>query len=149
MPSGRMTLGDLVERLQELSGIVSRSAAISVSDPEVSRYARVLEYGSVAGRLPWPRPGERTTLAVDPETGAQMVVSVSAPEGFVRVRAGEFLNRLRDELGQPANWLDAAEVDLHLAASVSRAAASALEELRAAVPRQSGRLAQSLMIADD
>lgn len=146
MPAEQMTLEEFFERLEVLQGVGSSSAAIGVTDAEVARYARVLEFGSIAGQRPWPRPGARTVLAVDPETGAQVVVSASAPNGFIRVRAAEFLNRLRDELDQPKNWLDAAEVATHLASAVERTTEVVLEELRRAAPRDSRRLAKSLAV---
>ena len=141
-----MTIDELAERLEALSLVASKSVAIVVSNPDAARYARVLEYGSIAGQQPWPHPGPRTVLAVDPETGAQVVVSAQAPQGFIRVRAPQFLDGLLREAGQPLDWLDAAAVETQLADAVRRAAQSALDELRGAAPRDSGKLAQSLAI---
>jgi hypothetical protein len=141
-----MTFDELTNRFAALAEITAKAAAISVGDSGAARYARVLEYGSIAGQPPWPRPGTRTVLAVHPETGAQVVVSVQAPQGFIRVRAPEFLSALRNAMAQPADWLNAAVIDEHLTRSVNDAAAEALETLRRSTPRDSGRLAESLTL---
>jgi hypothetical protein len=144
-----MTLDELTDRFANLAETAAKSTAIGIADPEAARYARVLEYGSIAGQPPWPRPGARTVLAVDPETGAQVVVSAQAPQGFVRVRAPEFLAVLRDALAEPADWLDTAAIDQHLTRSVSEAANEALDILRRDAPRDSGRLADSLALVTE
>jgi hypothetical protein len=141
-----ISLDELSDRFDAMSSLAGRSAYIGVTDHEVAAYARALEYGSVAGQHPWPYAGERTVAAVDPESGAQVVVSAQAPQGFIRVRAPEFLEQLREAIAGPADWLDAEELDRHFAAAVQAAAAQALETMRAVAPRDSGRLAQSLTI---
>lgn len=135
------------ELLEALSAAQGASAEVAVNDPEAARYARVLEYGSRAGQPPWLRPGPRTVLATDPETGATVVMSAQAPQGFIRIRAAGFLNQLKDELAQPADWLELDAVEEHLTRAVDAAARAALEELRSAVPRDTGRLSDSLIIA--
>jgi hypothetical protein len=122
--------------------------AIGVADPEVARYARTLEFGSVAGEKPWPQPGARTVAAVDPEAGARVVVSAQAPQGFIRANLTQFIEALVREMGRPANWLDPAEVEAHLSAAVQRSADAALDALKQAAPRESGRLAQSLVVVE-
>ncbi len=141
-----ISLDELGSRFEEIASVGDRTAAIGVADAQAAAYARVLEYGSVAGQRPWPHPGEHTVAAVDPGTGAQVVVSAQAPQGFIRMRAPEFLNQLRAAIAGPANWLDALDLDRHFATALHSAAAQALETMRAAVPRESGRLAQSLTI---
>lgn len=146
MAERSLTLDDLQERLEEIAGIAKARAAIGVTDPEAAAYVRALEYGSITGQPPWPHPGPRTLLAVDPESGAQVVVSAQAPQGFIRVRAPGFLDRLLAELSQPADWLDAETVQAHVQQAVQRAALMALEELRTAAPHDSGRLSESLAL---
>lgn len=101
MPARELTLEELGQRLEALAQLASKRAGVGVADPEAAGYARVLEFGSLAGRLPWSKPGPRTVLAIDPETGAQVVVSAQAPQGFIRVRAPEFLEALRLRLTTP------------------------------------------------
>jgi len=144
MPETPLTLDEFESVLDELAGMEGASAAIGTSDEEAGRIARVLEYGSVFGEKPWPAPGPRTTLAVDPETGDEVVVSTQAPQGFIRVQAPVMVNLLRDALARPADWLDAAAAQQQIAEAVREAADAALAEIRAAVPRDSGRLADSL-----
>jgi len=149
MPVTKMTLDELNERLEALSQLAPREICIGVGDHESARYARVLEFGSIAGQAPWPRPGARTTLAVDPQTGAQVVVSAQAPQGFIRVQAPAMRDALVAELAHPANWLEAVAVDTLLSDALRAAAVHALERLRGSVPRDSGRLAASLTIVED
>lgn len=146
MPARTISLEKLGDRFDQLSSVGDRSAGIGVADAQAAVYARVLEYGSITGQRPWPRPSEHTVAAVNPETGAQVVVSAQAPQGFIRVRAPEFLNQLREAIAGPADWLDAQKLNQHFATALQAAAAQALEQMRAAVPRDSGRLAQSLTI---
>jgi len=146
MAERELTLDMLQQSFEEIAEVPSARAAIGVSDPEAAPYVRALEYGSIAGQPPWPHPGPRTLLAVDPESGAQVVVSAQAPQGFIRVRAPELLDHLLAELAQPADWFDAAAVEVHVQQAVGRAALAALEELRTAAPRDSGRLSQSLTL---
>jgi hypothetical protein len=143
------TLDELADTLDALAVISGpRGAAIGVADPQIARYARALEFGSVAGEKPWPQPGPRTTLAVHPQTGEQVVVSVQAPQGFIRANLSQFIEALVREMGRPANWLDPAKVEAHLSAAVQRSADAALDALKQAAPRESGRLAQSLVVVE-
>jgi hypothetical protein len=146
MPTRAFTFEDLQQRFEELSGVPPRSIRIGVTDPEVARYARVLEYGSVVGQRPWPHPGARTVLAIDPETGAQVVVSAQAPQGFIRVQARAFADLLRQHLARSTDWLEAAQVSSLARDAVRDAGAAALERLRAAAPERSGRLRENLEI---
>jgi hypothetical protein len=149
MPVPKLSLDELGARFEKIASLVDCTAAIGVADAQAAAYARVLEYGSIAGQRPWPHPGEITVAAVDPETGEAVVVSTQAPQGFIRVRAPEFLDRLRESIAGQADWLDAKKLDRNFSSAVQSAAAHALEEMRAAVPRKSGRLAQSLTIVDE
>jgi hypothetical protein len=149
MPAPKLSLDQLGARFDKIASLVDRTAAIGTADAQAASYARVLEYGSIAGQRPWPHPGERTVAAVDPETGVQVVVSARAPQGFIRVRAPEFLNQLREAIAGPADWLDAEKLDRNFSSAVQSAAAHALEEMRSAVPRESGQLAQSLTIVNE
>ncbi|MBI1750465.1 MAG: hypothetical protein HY234_03695 [Acidobacteria bacterium] len=144
-----ISLSELSARFEELASLETRTAAIGVDNPGAAAYARVIEYGSVAGQRPWPHSGGRTVSAVDSESGAQVIVSAHAPQGFIRVHAPEFLAQLRDAVARPANWLNAEDLDRHFAAALQSAAAHSLEEMRAAVPHHSGQLAQSLTIASE
>jgi hypothetical protein len=149
MPVPALSLDELAVRFDKIASLVDRTAAIGVEDAQAAAYARVLEYGSVAGQRPWPHPGEHTVAAVNPETGAQVIVSAMAPQGFIRVRAPEFLNQLREIIAGPTNWLDAQKLAQHFDAALQTASGQALEEMRSAVPRESGRLAQSLTIVNE
>ena len=149
MAAPRLSLDELGARFEKIASVASRSAGIGVTDAQAGAYARVLEYGSVAGQRPWPHPGEHTVTAIDPDSGAQVVVSAQAPQGFIRVRAPEFLNQLREQIAGQADWLDGKKLDQNFGAAVQSAAAHALEVMRAAVPRESGRLAQSLTIVNE
>jgi len=148
MPSRTISLDELSDCFDQLSSVGDRSAGIGVVDASVAAYARVLEYGSIAGQRPWPRPGERTVPAVNPESGAQVVVSAQAPNGFIRVQAPEFLNQLRETISGRADWLNAGELDRNFGLAVQSVAEQALEKMRAALPRDSGRLAQGLTIVN-
>ena len=148
MPARRLSLDELGSRFEQMASVSDRTAAIGTTDAKAAAYARVLEYGSVAGQRPWPHPGERTVAAMDPETGAQVVVSAQAPQGFIRVRAPEFLDQLREAIASPANWLDAEDLEQHFTSALQFATMQALENIRDAVPRDSGHLGQSLTIAD-
>ena len=68
---------------------------------------------------------------------------------LLRVGAPEFLDGLRKVIAGPADWLDADALDRHLASAVQTAAAKTLEKMRVSVPRDSGRLAQSLAIGKE
>lgn len=148
MPARTLSIDELGRRFEKMDSVSDRAAAIGVTDAETSAYARVLEYGSIAGQRPWSHPGERTVAAVDPETGAQIVVSAQAPQGFIRLRAPDFLDNLREAIAGPVNWLDADQLNNHFDSAVQSATAQALEAVRDAVPRDSGRLARSLTIVN-
>jgi hypothetical protein len=143
------SLDELGARFDEIASLVDRTVAIGVADAQAAAYAHVLEYGSIAGQRPWPHAAKNSVPAIDPETGAQVVVSAKAPQGFIRVRAPEFLNQLREAIAGQPDWLDAKKLDRNFSSAVQSAAAHALEEMRAAVPRESGRLAQSLTIVNE
>jgi len=149
MSTQSLTFADLQQRFEQIASVASRGLAIGVTDPQVARYARALEYGSVVGQRPWPHPGARTVLTVDPETGTQVVVSAQAPQGFIRVQAAAFAEVLRSRLARTADWLDAEQVSEHVASSIREAARTALERLRVAAPDRSGRLQESLEILAD
>jgi hypothetical protein len=149
MPGKTLTLEQLQQRLAALVNVADAEAAIGVRDFDVATYARVLEYGSVAGRPPWATPGPRTTLAVDPHTGAQVVVSTQAPQGFIRLQAPQFPAVIAEEMRASLDWLDSAVVQSHIAEAARRSAQEALQRLRAAAPRQSGRLAESLEVLSE
>ena len=149
MPTRILTLAELQERFESLAGVAGTKVTIGVRDPEVAAYARALEYGSIAGQLPWSAPGPRTTLAVDPETGHQVVKSAQAPQGFVRLQAPTFPAVVARELGSSADWLDVQVLQSHIVKVLRQSAETALERLRAAAPRDSGRLAESLEVLSD
>jgi len=146
MPRAEFTLGSLADRFAALESARPASLGIGAADAQAAAIARVLEFGSVAGRRPWPHPGPRTVVAVDPETGASVVVSAQAPGGFIRVQARVAIEELVRELTTQAEWLDRGEIESHLSASVARAAGAMLARIRAAAPRDSGRLAASLHV---
>lgn len=145
----KLTLEELLTRFDHAAAVEGAGAALGTNDPEAGAYARVLEYGSVAGRPPWPSPGPRTVLAVNPETGAQVVVSAQAPQGYIRVRAPHFVALLRAHLPGPMDWLDAAAIEAHVREAARAAAADALEAMRSGVPADSGRLRESLTMSAD
>lgn len=149
MPKRAITFDELAARFEALASVPGAKAAIGVGDQEVAAYARVLEYGSVAGQPPWPRPGARTMLAMDPESGARVVASVQAPQGFIRAQAPQFPAALASALTAPADWLDAGAVQSHIERALRDATQAALERIRLAAPRDSGRLAESLQAVTD
>ncbi len=144
MPTRQITFDELAARFEKVATVPGAQSAIGITDPELAAYARVLEYGSVAGQPPWPRPGARTTLAVDPESGARVVVSLQAPQGFIRAQAPQFPAAVANALAAPADWLDADAVRSHIERALRDATQAALERIRSAAPRDSGRLAESL-----
>lgn len=148
MPAHKFTLGELHQRFNSMASVAGARAAIGIRDPEVAAYARAIEYGSLTGQRPWPSPGPRTTLAIDPETGAHVVVSAQAPQGFVRIQAPAFASVVANELKVPADWLNAGATQSHIADALQRAAQNVLQRLQEAVPRSSGRLAESLQVLD-
>jgi hypothetical protein len=143
----QLSLEELAERLESIGEVRSKNAFIGASTAEAGRILRSLEYGSAVGEPPWPGPGGRTTLAVDPETGAQVVVSLQAPAGFIRIRRGMFLEALRRTLDGPVNWLNAGEAAQHVEEALRAAGERTLSELKSGVPVDSGRTAQSLIMA--
>lgn len=149
MPKRAMTFDELAARFEALASVPSATAALGIADQEVAAYARVLEYGSIVEQPPWPTPGARTTLAVDPESGARVVVSLQAPHGFIRAQAPQFPALIARALAAPADWLDADAVQSHIARALRDASQAALERIRSAAPRDSGRLAQSLQALTD
>lgn len=148
MPAHRFTLGELHQRFESMASVAGARAAIGIRDPEVAAYARALEYGSLSGQRPWPAPGPRTTLAVDPETGARVVLSAQAPQGFVRVQAAAFADVISHALKAPTDWLNAGAAQSCIASAVQLAAQDALQGLREVVPKDSRRLAESLQVLD-
>lgn len=146
MPRRELTIADLQERVEAVSHVAGEQIAIGVEEPEVARYARVLEYGSVVGQPPWPSPGPRTTLAVDPESGTTVVVSAKAPHGFLRTQAPAFSALLADRLAAAEDWLDREALQAHITRATGEAAQATLARILASVPRNSGRLAASLVV---
>lgn len=148
MPSRTLTLNELPALLDAMGQVSGREVRIGVADPAVARYARVLEYGSIAGQKPWPHPGARTVLAQDPETGATVVVSAQAPQGFIRVNVPAFLRELSSQIEGPMDWLDPEETTKHIAGASMAAAKAAVDRLRQVIPQKYGRLKESLRVVD-
>lgn len=146
MPRAAFTLDSLAQRFASMQSLRPASIGIGAADAQAAAIARALEFGSVPGRQPWPHPGPRTVLAVDPETGASLVASAQAPAGFIRVQARGAIEHLVRELTEQIEWLDGDEIESHLSASVARTAQSTLARIRAAVPRDSGQLAAALQL---
>jgi hypothetical protein len=143
----KLSFDQLADQFEALAAIPAPpAAAIGVDDADAARYVRALEFGSVAGERPWPRPGPRTTLAVNPQTGEQVVVSAQAPQGFIRPSLTQFIEAMVREIVRPVNWLNAGEIEAHLADALRRSAESALATLKQSAPRDSGRLADSLRV---
>jgi len=143
-----LTLSELPALLDAMGQVTARYVSIGVTDPAVARYARVLEYGSIAGQKPWPQPGEKTVLAQNPDTGAAVVVTAQAPQGYIRVNAPAFLRELNNRIADPADWLDPGETADHLERATAAATAAALNRLRQLIPQESGRLRESLRVFD-
>ena len=143
-----LTLSELPALLDAMGQVTVQAVSIGVADPAVARYARVIEYGSIAGQKPWPQPGAKTVLAQDPETGAAIVVSAQAPHGYIRVSASAFLRELNNRIAGPADWLDPEETTSHLAGATAAAAKAVLDRLRQLIPQGSGRLRDSLQVLD-
>lgn len=148
MPSEQLTFEELSSVFDALAEVAGARASIGVTDAEIGRYARLVEYGSVAGERPWPQPGPRTTLAVNPETGEEVIVSAQAQQGFIRANAAAILQNLTEELRRVANWLGASTLGPELELSVRNAAQQAVVLLRAAAPRDTGALGESLQVVD-
>jgi hypothetical protein len=148
MAAHKFTLGELHQRFESMASVAGARAAIGIRDPEVAAYGRALEYGSLAGQRPWPAPGPRTTLAVDPETGARVVLSAQAPQGFVRVQAAAFADAVSHGLKVPKDWLNAGAAQSCIADAIQRAAQDVLQRLQEVVPKDSGRLAENLQVLD-
>ncbi|MCL6480312.1 MAG: hypothetical protein K6U02_01160 [Firmicutes bacterium] len=146
MPAEIFSPDDLAERFARLATLTGRSIALGTRDAEAGILLRVLEYGSLVGHRPWPQPGRRTTRAIDPETGREVVVSAQAPQGFVRVQAADFARLLVEQLGRPTNWFHPEAVQALLDTAVHTAATEALERLAARLPEATGRLQNSLAI---
>ena len=127
MPDRLITFDELDERLQAFAKANNAHIEVGVRDPEVGRYARVLEYGSVAGQPPWPRPGARTTLAIDPESGTRVVVSLQAPQGFIRAQAPRIASLVQEELSASADWLNVDMVNAHIARAIRSSAVRAAD----------------------
>jgi hypothetical protein len=136
-----LSIEELNKTFERIEAVESARVSIVASDAKAGQIIRALEYGSIAGHPPWPSPGPKTTLAVDPESGLRVVVSLQAPQGLIRIRAQRLLEFLRDSLPRSVNWLDAEAVATHLQRKLRNSASKAVEELRAALPT---RLAQSL-----
>jgi len=146
MPARPITFDELDERLRAFAKADNAHVEVGVRDPDVGRYARVLEYGSVAGQAPWPHPGASTTFAIDPESGTRVVVSLQAPQGFIRAQAPRIASLVQEELSASADWLDADMVSAHIVRAIRSSAARAAEVIRDSVPKASGRLAQSIEV---
>ncbi len=142
-----MDLTELHARLSAVAEAGSRSAGLVMKDAEAAKILRVLEYGSVAGQRPWPHPGEKTTLATDPETGAQVVVSAAAPQGFIRVRVGQIAQEMREAVARQSGWLDAAQTEAHLARAVALSARGARTLICEGVATLSPELAEKIEVA--
>lgn len=149
MADTRLTLAEFFEQLGRLADVAAKHVAIGTRDSEAAIILRVLEFGSVAGQRPWPRPGPRTVRAIDPETGAAVVASAQAPQGFIRVRAAQFLDTLRGELTLPIDWLSAEDVQRNVERAGTIAAQKALVELHGAVPKAWAKFAQSLSLLSE
>lgn len=146
MPDEIFSLDELSAAFEMLAHVASTAAAIGVADAEVGRYARAVEYGSMAGAKPWPNPGPQTALAVNPDTGEPVVVTVQAPQGFIRTNAAAMSRAMVEQLREPADWLGAESLTQRLAEAAQEAAEQAVAVLRSAAPRDSGRLAESVQI---
>lgn len=144
-----LSLEQLQDRFGSLAELLGQSASIGTRDAQASVILRVLEFGSIAGQRPWPSPGRRTVLAVDPDTGAEVVVTAQAPQGFIRVQAHTFAELLQKELRRLADWLDPGEVRALLQSAVKTAATVALEQIKSSVPEASGKLRESLFVLDN
>jgi hypothetical protein len=149
MAQEALSLEQLQDRFGKLAELPGQGTAIGTRDAEAGLILRVLEFGSMAGQRPWPRPGPRTVAAVDPETGAEVIVTAQAPQGFIRVQTRTFAEWLQKELQRPANWLDFGAVHALVQSAVKTAATAALERLKNAVPGASGTLPESLIILDE
>jgi hypothetical protein len=144
MPRTVLTLDELSATMRQLESVRGTAAGIGTTDPALAAYARVVEYGSVAGQPPWPQPGPRTTLAVNAESGQRVVVSAQAPQGYLRMHIAPMVESLAEELRRPVNWLDAAAAETQLVSAAMTAARRGVELARASVAHDSGRLAASL-----
>lgn len=148
MRSEHLSFEDLSSMFAALAEIDGSRTGIGVTDTETGRYARVVEYGSVAGQRPWPQSGPRTTLAINPETGEEVVVSAQAPLGFIRVNTPAIMQTLTEELQHMTSWLDADALGQELDGTVREAARNAVDLLRTSAPRDTGKLADSLQVTD-
>jgi len=148
MAGRTLTLSELPALLDAMGQVTGRYVSIGVTDPAVARYARVLEYGSIAGQKPWPQPGAETVLAQNPQTGTTVVVSAQAPLGFIRVSVPALLRDLNNHIASPTDWLDPEKATNHLVLATLAAAKAALDRLRQLIPQGSGKLRESLQVLD-
>lgn len=146
MADVKLDLESLADALDALATVSSVEAAVGVGDPDAARYVRILEYGSISGRQPWPHPGARTVLAVNPETGQTIVASAQAPQGFIRTNLPAMARALLTEMEDLVFDFRAESLQQSLEASVRNAASDAAELLRAAVPKDTGAVAQHLQV---
>ena len=148
MAERTLTLNELPDLLDAMGQVTGKEVRIGIGDPTVSRYVRALEYGSIEGQKPWPHPGPKTVLARDPGTGAAVVVTAQAPQGFIRVNVSAFFQELSNRVAGPTDWLDPGETTKHVAGACEAAAQAALERLRQAIPAERGRVRESLRVVD-
>lgn len=146
MARQKLTLDQLAQRLEQMASVQGVRAGIGTEDAESAAILRALEFGSISGEKPWPHAGPQTVLAVDQETGAQVVVSAKSPHGFLRSLAPEIMDRLRGAVVQPANWFEPEEAQGHLRESLRTVAAEALAQARAAIPSSSQKIRNNLVL---
>ena len=142
----QLSLTELPRLLGNMERVTEKTVYIGTPNPELARVSRLLEYGSIVGQKPWPRPGQKTVLAQDPTTGATVVVSAQAPRGFIRVTAPGILRELSGRIGGVSDWLDPAKINRHAEATVTEAAKSGLDRVRQLIPQESGQLRDSLQV---
>ncbi len=141
-----MTLEELQGRFDRMANLKRAAVSIEATNADTGKVIRVLEFGSVSGQSPWPHPGPKTVLAVNPDTGAQIVVSAKMPTGFVRMQAKSFVSQLKNTLAGGNDWLDATTTNEHLDRALEAAGNSTLAALRHLLSQTSSRIRDALRV---
>jgi hypothetical protein len=132
-----------------LSALNMHEAAIStmiVSRGPASAYALVWEYGNIRQT----KKGPKTTLGVDPETGARIWHTIQAPSGYVRIWKPTFRRIILEEINKVrflrhgASGASGRELYQQLTEAWSRIGERMTERIKSTVPVDSGDLKGSI-----
>ena len=116
-----------------------------VSVGPASAYAGVWEWGS--SRI--SKPGPKTTWGVNPN-GDRVILTITAPSGYIRVHAQEFKTIIKEEFAK-ANFKSAGIDGLakEIQKVYDRAILRCLEIIKEGAPEDTGALKESLQVVKD